>query len=44
MAQRYVRVKTARQQIYYGVLQPNRNVIVFDAPPWLGGQATRRSN
>ncbi len=40
MAQRYVRVKTARQQIYYGVLQPNRNVIVFDAPPWLGGQAT----
>jgi 2-keto-4-pentenoate hydratase/2-oxohepta-3-ene-1,7-dioic acid hydratase in catechol pathway len=40
MAQRYVRVKTDRQQIYYGVLQPNRNVIVFDAPPWLGGQAT----
>jgi 2-keto-4-pentenoate hydratase/2-oxohepta-3-ene-1,7-dioic acid hydratase in catechol pathway len=38
MAQRYVRVKTDRQQIYYGVLQPNRNVIVFDAPPWLGGQ------
>jgi 2-keto-4-pentenoate hydratase/2-oxohepta-3-ene-1,7-dioic acid hydratase in catechol pathway len=40
MAQRYVRVKTDRQQIYYGVLQPNRNVIVFDAPPWLGGQPT----
>lgn len=40
MAQRYVRVKTAQGQIYYGLLQPNRNVVVFDAPPWLGGQAT----
>ena len=40
MAQRYVRIKTDREQIYYGVLQPNRSVAVYDAPPWLGGQAT----
>ena len=40
MPQRYVRIKTAREQIYYGLLQANRNVIVYDAPPWLGGQAT----
>ena len=40
MAQRYVRIKTASEQIYYGLLQANRNVIVYDAPPWLGGQAT----
>ena len=40
MAQRYVRIKTNRQQIYYGLLQANRSVIVYDAPPWLGGQAT----
>lgn len=40
MAQRYVRVKTTQGQIYYGLLQPNRNVVVFDAPPWLGGQTT----
>ena len=40
MAQRYVRIKTNREQIYYGLLQANRNVVVYDAPPWLGGQAT----
>jgi 2-keto-4-pentenoate hydratase/2-oxohepta-3-ene-1,7-dioic acid hydratase in catechol pathway len=40
MAQRYVRVKTLQKQIYYGLLQPNRSVAVFDAPPWLGGQLT----
>jgi 2-keto-4-pentenoate hydratase/2-oxohepta-3-ene-1,7-dioic acid hydratase in catechol pathway len=40
MAQRYVRVKTTQEQIYYGLLQPNRSVAVFDAPPWLGGQFT----
>ncbi len=40
MAQRYVRIKTDRQQIYYGLLQANRSVVVYDAPPWLGGQAT----
>jgi 2-keto-4-pentenoate hydratase/2-oxohepta-3-ene-1,7-dioic acid hydratase in catechol pathway len=39
MAQRYVRVKTIQEQIYYGLLQPNRSVAVFDAPPWLGGQS-----
>ena len=40
MAQRYVRIKTNREQIYYGVLQANRSVAVYDAPPWLGGQET----
>ena len=40
MAQRYVRIKTNREQIYYGVLTANRSVTVYDAPPWLGGQAT----
>ena len=40
MAQRYVRVKTTQGQIYYGLLQPNRSVAVFDAPPWLRGQTT----
>ena len=40
MAQRYVRIKTNRDQIYYGLLQANRNVAIYDAPPWLGGQAT----
>ena len=40
MAQRYVRIKNDRQQIYYGLLKANRSVVVYDAPPWLGGQAT----
>ncbi|MCC0179103.1 fumarylacetoacetate hydrolase family protein [Waterburya agarophytonicola K14] len=40
MAQRYVRIKTDREQVYYGLLQANRSVAVYDAPPWLGGQAT----
>ncbi|MDJ0568430.1 MAG: fumarylacetoacetate hydrolase family protein [Pleurocapsa sp. MO_192.B19] len=40
MAQRYVRIKTDHEQIYYGLLQPNRSVAVYDAPPWLGGQPT----
>ena len=40
MAQRYVRVKTDKQQIYYGFLQADRSVAVLDAPPWLDGQAT----
>lgn len=40
MAKRYVRIKTNRDQVYYGLLQPNRNVVVYDAPPWLGGQPT----
>ncbi|MBE9047444.1 fumarylacetoacetate hydrolase family protein [Pleurocapsales cyanobacterium LEGE 10410] len=40
MAQRYVRIKTNREQIYYGLLKANRNVAIYDAPPWLGGQTT----
>ncbi|MGF1589757.1 MAG: fumarylacetoacetate hydrolase family protein [Pleurocapsa sp.] len=40
MAQRYVRIKTNHEQIYYGLLRANRNVAVYDAPPWLGGQET----
>ena len=40
MAQRYVRIKTDREQVYYGLLQANRSVAIYDAPPWLGGQAT----
>ncbi|MBL1178977.1 fumarylacetoacetate hydrolase family protein, partial [Pantanalinema sp. GBBB05] len=38
MAQRYVRVQTADGQIYYGLLQVDRQVRVLDAPPWLQGQ------
>ncbi|MBD2580291.1 fumarylacetoacetate hydrolase family protein [Oscillatoria sp. FACHB-1406] len=41
MAQRYVRVKTLKGQIYYGLLQLDRAVQVLDAPPWLGGQPTK---
>lgn len=40
MAQRYVRVQTTSGQLYYGILQLNRQVQVLDAPPWLGGQLT----
>ncbi|NJO96645.1 MAG: fumarylacetoacetate hydrolase family protein [Hyellaceae cyanobacterium CSU_1_1] len=40
MTQRYVRIKTNREQIYYGVLKANRSVLVYDAPPWLNGQET----
>ncbi|MEO0847681.1 MAG: Rv2993c-like domain-containing protein, partial [Cyanobacteria bacterium J06648_1] len=40
MVQRYVRIKTNREQVYYGVLLANRSVVVYDAPPWLGGQET----
>ncbi|MEG3439306.1 fumarylacetoacetate hydrolase family protein [Pannus brasiliensis CCIBt3594] len=40
MAQRYVRVKYRQGQIFYGLLQLNRSVAVFDAPPWMGGQLT----
>jgi len=41
MAQRYVRVKHRQGQIFYGLLQLNRSVAVFDAPPWQGGQLTK---
>ena len=40
MAQRYVRVKTHQGQTFYGLLQLSRNVLVLDAPPWLGGRPT----
>ena len=40
MAQRYVRVKTAKGQTYYGLLQLTRSIRVLDAPPWLQGQPT----
>ena len=42
MAQRYVRVQTSDEQIYYGLLQLSREVRVLDAPPWLNGQLTDR--
>ena len=40
MAQRYVRARTAQGKIYYGSLNPNRTVTVFNAAPWQGGQLT----
>lgn len=40
MAQRYVRVQSKAGQLHYGLLQPDRGVLVLDAPPWLEGQAT----
>ncbi len=40
MAQRYVRVKTNQEQVYYGLLQLDRSVGILDAPPWLGGRIT----
>ncbi|MBR8832360.1 MAG: hypothetical protein N5P05_002304 [Chroococcopsis gigantea SAG 12.99] len=39
MAQRYVRVKNPSGDIYYGILQVNRSVVLLDGPPWLGGKA-----
>jgi len=42
MAQRYVRIKTKTAQTYYGKLQPNRNVQILDAPPWLDGNVTEQ--
>ena len=40
MAKRYVRIKTVKGQIYYGILTLNHRVKVLDAPPWLGGKIT----
>ena len=34
MVERYVRVQTADGKIYYGLLQLNRDVHVFEGPPW----------
>jgi 2-keto-4-pentenoate hydratase/2-oxohepta-3-ene-1,7-dioic acid hydratase in catechol pathway len=42
MAQRYVRVQTETGQLYYGILHPDRQVQVLDAPPWLKGQLTEQ--
>ncbi len=42
MAKRYVRVKTAEPQIFYGLLQIDHTVQVLDAPPWLHGQPTEQ--
>jgi 2-keto-4-pentenoate hydratase/2-oxohepta-3-ene-1,7-dioic acid hydratase in catechol pathway len=42
MAQRYVRVESADQQSFYGLLQIDHQVQIFDAPPWLGGQLTEK--
>ncbi|MFP4221804.1 MAG: fumarylacetoacetate hydrolase family protein [Phormidium sp.] len=43
MAQRYIRVRTAEGRIYYGSLQIDRSVKIFDAPPWLNGKPTEMS-
>lgn len=40
MAQRYVRVQSQAGQLHYGLLHPDRSVVVLDAPPWLDGQIT----
>lgn len=40
MAQRYVRVQTLQGQVFYGLLRLNHEVLVLDAPAWLGGQPT----
>jgi 2-keto-4-pentenoate hydratase/2-oxohepta-3-ene-1,7-dioic acid hydratase in catechol pathway len=40
MVQRYVRVKTPEEKIYYGSLQPDLGVKVLDAPPWMKGKPT----
>lgn len=40
MAQRYVRVQIPDGQVYYGLLQIDRQIRVLDAPPWLKGQPT----
>ncbi len=40
MSQRYVRVQTQDGKIYYGLLQLNRDVLVFHGPPWRTETAT----
>lgn len=40
MAQRYVRVQSQAGHLHYGLLQPDRSVVILDAPPWLEGQLT----
>lgn len=38
MTQRYVRIQSQDQRVYYGLLQLNHSVDVLDQAPWLGGQ------
>lgn len=40
MAQRYVRAQTRDGKIYYGLLHLNREVHVFDGPPWRAESST----
>ncbi|MBW4466769.1 MAG: fumarylacetoacetate hydrolase family protein [Pegethrix bostrychoides GSE-TBD4-15B] len=40
MAQRFVRIQTRSGQVYYGLLQLDRQVQILDAPPWMQGQLT----
>lgn len=42
MAQRFVRAQAASGEIFYGALQADRRVEVWDRAPWLGGKATLR--
>lgn len=42
MAHRYVRVQSSSGQPLYGLLQPDRQVRVLDAPPWRNGQPTEQ--
>lgn len=42
MVERFVRVQTTGGQIHYGTLQLNREVIIWDAAPWLHGQPTNQ--
>ena len=38
MVQRYVRVRTTSEEVYYGKLNLNHSVEILDGPPWLGGK------
>lgn len=42
MAQRYVRVVNADQHCFYGLLQIDHQVQLFDVAPWLGGRLTNK--
>jgi len=39
MVQRYVRVKSQSEEVYYGKLNLNHSVEIFDRSPWTGGQS-----
>ena len=38
MADRYVRVKTSQDEVYYGLLELNQSVRILTTAPWLGGE------